>query len=140
MEVVELPLGYVNKLASQIISISALLGGFSLTVLVMLIDRKGPQRLMKNIFRLAAFSTCSFLVAIFGMTNILMMTTEGFPFPVEESDIAFPRLAGTLAFFLGIIGVLAIVSALGWTQSKGLGIFTTIIGGLSLLFILAMLT
>lgn len=137
---IELSLEYLNKVANQTIFISALLGGFSLTVLVLLLENEKNSRLMVNIFRLATTATGAFLVAIFAMTKILMMTTKGYPFEVQASQLTLPKIVGALTFLAGIISVIAIVALSGWSKSKKMGRFTTAIGGITLLFVLMMLS
>lgn len=136
---IELSLEYMNKLASQTQFISALLCGFSLTVLILLFEKKDSDKININIFRFSIISTGAFLVSIFAMTNILLMTTEGFPLKVESSDLKFPRVLGVSSFFTGIISIAIIISLLGWTKSKKLGLFSTTIGILTLILIILML-
>ncbi len=50
---VEIPLEYMNKLANQMFFVSALLGGFSFSTIMMLIERNTTDRLMISMFRLA---------------------------------------------------------------------------------------
>jgi hypothetical protein len=136
---IELPLDYMNKLASQTQFISALLCGFSLTVLVLLFEKKNSDRVMINIFRFAILATGAFLVSIFSMTNIYIVTIEGYPFQTKSSDLVLPRILGVVSFFIGIISITIIISLFGWTKSKSLGQFSTAIGVLTLIFILLML-
>lgn len=136
---IELPLEYMNKLANQIILISALLGGFSLAVIATLLESQGNNRMVNNIFRIATMSTAFFLVAIFSMTNILMRTTEGFPFELDTQELNLSRIIGTLSFFLGILGLIALVGMSGWTKSKRMGIFTTAIGILAFVLMSVMM-
>jgi len=51
-----------------------------------------------------------------------------------------PRVVGVIAFFLGIISLLAMISMSGWTKSKRMGRFTTILGIITLILILLMTT
>ena len=134
----DLPFDYLNTLAHQTILINALLGGFSLTVLVLLFEDKSSTKLMFHIFRLATISTAFFLVSIFAMTNILMLTTKGYPMPVESDELILSRLIGTVSFLLGIISVLALVALSGWTKSNSLGRFTTAVASIALILILMM--
>jgi hypothetical protein len=135
----EIPLDYLNKVANQTFFVSALLGGFSLSTIIMLIDNPTADRLRNNMLRLATVAASSFLVSIFSMTKILMMTTEGFPIAVEYSDLATPRIIGLITFLLGILSMMGLISLSGWTKSKSLGIYTTIIGIISTILILTML-
>jgi len=69
-----------------------------------------------------------------------MMTTKGYPIAVDYSDLATPRIIGLITFFIGILSMMGLISLSGWTKSKNLGIFTTIIGlvGTILIFIMMM--
>ncbi len=137
---IELSLEYMNKIASQIQFISALLCGFSLTVLVLLFEKKDSDKTMINIFRFSIVATGAFLVSIFAMTNIFMMTTEGFPFNVESNDLVLPRVLGISSFLIGIISITSIISLFGWTKSKKMGQFSTAIGILTFILIVLMVT
>lgn len=134
----EVPIEYMNKLANQVFFVSALLGGFSLSAIIMLIDNKDSSKLMINLFRLGTVATASFLVCIFSMTKMLMMTTEGYPVEVSYSDLATPRTIGLIAFIMGIISMMGLISLSGWTKSKSLGIFTTVLGIIATIFIILM--
>ena len=97
---IELSLEYTNKLANQSIFISALLCGFSLTVLVLLLEYNDKSKLKASMFRFATVATGAFLIAIFAMTKIIMMTTPGYPFEFEISELTMPRLVGGIMFFI----------------------------------------
>ena len=135
---VELSLEYSNHLAQQSIFICALMCGFSLTILVLLLDSNESGRLHKAMFRSATIATCTFIIAILAMTNILMKTTKGYPFPIAPEDLVIPRLIGGTMFYIGITAVIVIVSLSGWKKSKGMGWFTTICGVITFLFFLVM--
>jgi len=137
---IEISLEYWNKLADQIIMISSLLAGFSIAVVANFLVSETNNRLMRNIMKFAVTAASFFLIALFSMTKILMMTTEGFPFKVSGDDLMFPKLIGGISFFIGIISLITMVSLSGWTKSKKLGRFTTVIGILALILILFMLT
>ena len=94
---------------------------------------------MLNIFRLAILATGAFLISIFSMTNIFMMTTEGYPFEVKNEDLTWLRALGALSYLIGIICITLILALFGWTRSKGLGWFSTTVGLLSLILILMMM-
>ena len=136
---VELSFEYMNKLASQTQFIGALLCGFSLTVLVLLFEKQDSNKIHINIFRFSIISTSAFLVSIFAMSNIVMVTTEGFPFKVENSDLVLPRVLGIISFLIGMTSITIIISLFGWTKSKKLGLFSTTVGILTLILMVLML-
>ena len=81
-----------------------------------------------------------FLTTVFAMTHLLLKTTVGYPYKVVDNDLMLPRVVGEIAFFLGIISLLAMISISGWTKSKRMGRFTTILGIITLILILLMTT
>jgi len=135
----ELSLEYWNELAHQLLLISSLLSGFSIAVVANLLVYKSKSRITINILKTATIAAGCFLIAVFALFNIMMMTTKGYPFKVVENDLTLPRIIGVLTFVLGIISLSVVISLAGWTKSKSTGIFTTIVGFLTLVAIITML-
>ena len=136
----EITFEYWNEIADQILTISALLGGFSIAIVANLLVSNTNTKLFKNIMIVSALASCFFLITVFSMNNILMKTTIGNPLKIIESDLIFPRRVGIIFFTLGVISLTAMISLAGWTKSKKTGIFTTILGILTLILILIMAT
>lgn len=136
----EMSFEYWNKLADQIILISSLLGGFSIAVIANFLVSDTNTRLTSNIMKAAVLAASFFLVSVFAMTKILMMTTDGFPLKMTEGDLRIPSIIGGMTFLFGIISLITMISLSGWTKSKKMGRFTTAIGILTLILILIMLT
>ena len=137
---IELTFEYWNKLADQTIMISSLLGGFSIAMIANLLVSEVNTRLSRNIMLASTFAASFFLVTVFAMTKLLMMTTEGYPMEVTESNLILPRIVGAISFFFGIISLISMISLAGWTKSKKMGRLTTTVGILAFLLILIMLT
>ena len=127
---------YLNKIANNLIVISSLLSGFSIAVMANLLVNKSDNRILNNILKVTTIAAASFLVTVFAMTKILMMTTEGYPLEITQNDLTLPKLTGFLSFFLGIISLSILIALSGWTKSRRIGIFTTIIGILTFLMII----
>ena len=136
----ELTFEYWNKLAEQIITISSLLGGFSIAVIANFLVSDLNTKLSKSIMAVSTLAASFFLITVFAMTNLLMKTTVGYPFKVVDNDLMLPRVVGMITFFIGIISLVALISMSGWTKSKKMGRFTTILGTITLLLILLMIT
>ena len=137
---IELTFEYWNKFAEQTITISSLLGGFSIAVIANFLVSDLNTKLSKSIMAVSTLAASFFLITIFAMTNLLMKTTVGYPFKVVDNDLMLPRVVGVIAFFIGIISLVALISMSGWTKSKKMGRFTTILGTITLLLILLMIT
>jgi len=73
----EMTLEYWNSLADQTMLISALLGGFSIAIVANIIVSDKNNKLTNRLLKTATVSASCFLVSVFAMTKILMMTTEG---------------------------------------------------------------
>lgn len=136
----ELTFEYWNKLADQTITISSLLGGFSIAVIANFLVSETKTRLKNNIMAASTLAASFFLITVFSMTKLLMMTTDGYPNNVIDNDLLLPRIIGVIAFLFGVISLLTMVSMAGWTKSRKMGIFTTTVGILTFLIITMMLT
>ena len=88
---------YWNKLADQTITISSLLGGFSIAVIANILISETNTRLLKNIMIAATLAASFFIVTVFAMTKLLMMTTNGYSMKLTESDLMFPSIVGTIS-------------------------------------------
>jgi hypothetical protein len=136
----EISFEYLNKVANQIIVISSLLGGFSIAVTANFLVSDLNTRLSNNIMKASVLAACLFLVSIFAMTKVLMMTTDGFPLKITEGDIKIVSTIGGITLLLGILSLIAIIAMAGWSKTKKMGIFTTIVGILTFIIILILLT
>ena len=131
----ELSFDYWNTLASQLILTCAFLTGFSIAVTANLLINKKSNKLYNSILRAATLSAGSFLITVFALTNILLKTTEGYPFEVTQSDINTPRIIGMFTYVIGILALLTVIGLSGWTKSKGTGIFTTVVSAITLIMV-----
>ncbi len=137
---IEITFEYLNKLASQITTISSLLGGFSIAIIANFLVSDTKTRLTNKIMGTSIFAASFFLVTLFAMTKVLMMTTEGYPMKVLINDLTPYRTIGVISFLFGVISLLTMISMSGWTKSKRMGIFTTIVGVMTLILILIITT
>ncbi|MEL6672433.1 MAG: hypothetical protein AAFR61_09580 [Bacteroidota bacterium] len=132
----EISLNYFNSLARQIITISSLLGGFSIAVIANLLVSGASTKLHKAIVASSTLAACFFLITVFAMTSVLLKTTEGYPHAISKSSLELPNVIGAITFYLGIISLLAIISLSGWTKSKRMGWFSTTVGVITLISII----
>lgn len=134
-------LEYWNSLANQLILISSLLSGFSIAIVANLIVSEKNDNLTNRLLKTATISGGCFLVSVFAMTKISMITTSGgYLKNVTENNFIIPRIIGMTTFLIGLFALTTLISLSGWTKSKKVGIFTTTIGIITLLLILTTLT
>ncbi len=130
-------LEYWNTLANQTILISALLSGFSIAIVANILVSDKNDKLINRILKLGTISAGCFLVSVFAMTQISMITTPGgYIKNVTINDFLIPRIIGLFTFMIGLLALSAIISLSGWVKSKRTGIFTSTIGILTLILIL----
>ena len=129
---------YWNKLANQVGTISSLLGGFSIAVVANILVSEGKGKLHKYIMVASTLAACFFLITVFSMTNLFLKTTPGYPIKLVEGDLIFPRAIGFLSFISGVISLITLIALAGWTKSKKIGRFTTVIGIVTLILMLMM--
>lgn len=99
----EVSLEYWNHLASQSILICSLFSGFSIAVLANLIVYDVENRFVDYTLKAAAIAAGSFLVSVFAFTDLLMMTSPGYPMKLVDGDLMFPRIVGVISLMIGII-------------------------------------
>ncbi len=136
---IELSFEYWNQLAAHTINICSLLAGFSIAVIISLLVYEKNSKIITAILMLATVAASCFLSTLFAMTQILMKTTPGFPFPVEDKVFFWPRALGMFSYVIGIIALLLVIALSGWTKSKQIGMFTSVVSFIAFVFIAIML-
>ncbi|WP_459211689.1 hypothetical protein [Aquimarina rhabdastrellae] len=132
----EMTLEYWNALANQTLLISSLLSGFSITVVISILVTDNDSKVINRILKLATISSGCFLVTVFAMTQISMITTPGgYIKNITTDDFLVPRVIGIFTFMIGLFSISGILALSGWVKSRKTGIFTTIVGILTLLLI-----
>ncbi|WP_299901315.1 hypothetical protein [uncultured Aquimarina sp.] len=137
----EMTLEYWNELGKQTLLITSLLSGFSITVVANLLVADKNDKLTNRILKSATLAAGCFLVSVFAMVNIVMTTTPGgYIKDVSLNDFQVARVVGMITFIIGLFSLTTMIALSGWTKSKRVGLFTTIIGILTLLLIFITMT
>lgn len=137
----EITLEYWNELGKQTLLVSSLLSGFSIAVVSNLLVSDKTDKLTKSILKTATLSSGCFLISVFSMVHIIMTTTPGgYIQNVSIENFQVARVIGVIAFMVGLFALSGMIALSGWTKSKKTGIFTTIIGILTLVLIFITMT
>ncbi|GAB1308584.1 hypothetical protein KH5_12670 [Urechidicola sp. KH5] len=137
----EITLEYWNELAKQTLLITSLLSGFSITVVASLLVSDKNDKLTNRILKSATLSAGCFLVTVFAMVDIIMTTTPGgYIKNVSIKDFQITRIVGILTFMIGLFSLSVMIGLSGWTKSRKVGRFTSIIGILTLILIFITMT
>ena len=132
---IELSTTYLRELAIQTVFVSAFLGGFSASILGTLILSKNEHKLLKYVIVGTSLSAIAFVLCVFASTQIIMITTPDYPFEVDKSEFDLPRVVIALAFYIGILALMFVLSISGWIYSKRVGIATSVLGIIGLILI-----
>ena len=127
---------YLNAISNQLILISSLMSGFSIAILANLLTDKTKNKTINCIFKLTSFAAGCFLVTLFSLTKIIKMTTKGYKYEVTQENFEFTSSLASITFLIGILTLSTVIALSGWIKSKKTGIFTTIVGFTTLLFVL----
>lgn len=96
----EITFEYWNKLADQIVTISSLLAGFSIAVIANILVSDIGTKLMKRIMVAASLAASCFLVTVFAMTKLLLMSTGWISIGSGRSSAVISENTGDDCLFL----------------------------------------
>lgn len=113
------------------------MSGFSIAILANLLTYKTVNRVSIYLFRLTSVAAGCFLVTVFALTKIIKMTTKGYEYETTVEDYTFASNLASSTFLIGILTLSAVIALSGWIKSMKTGIFTTVVGFLTLLSILS---
>ena len=131
---------YLNSVVNQLILVASLLAGFSIAIVANLLTDKTESKIHNRIFKVTILTASCFLVSVFGMTKLVMMTTKGYPKNLSPITLEISNQISAISFLLGIVFLCIDIGLFGWTKSKKMGRFTTLVGILTFLLILLTLT
>ncbi|MBN8528405.1 MAG: hypothetical protein J0M36_04130 [Caulobacterales bacterium] len=122
---------YLAAWAAQIGALSAFMGGFASTILVMLLTHDSRRWAVKWAAGLSALSAVAFIVAAVATTTLVAGSHAEAPASVARQAAHGPaRLMAVLFFSLGAYGLIAAIGCAGWVRSKRMGWATTVVAGL----------
>ena len=137
----EITLEYWNELAKQTLLVSSLISGFSIAIVSNLLVSDKNDKLTNRILKTATLSAGCFLVTVFAMVHIVMATTPGgYVQNVSVDDFLTARIIGMVTFMIGLFSLSTMIALSGWTKSKKVGWFTTVVGVLTILLIFITMT
>lgn len=112
--------------ATQIGGLSAFMGGFAATMLVMLLTHDSRGRPVQWAAGLSALSAVAFVVAAVATTTLVAGSHPDAPAAVARQAAQGPaRAMAALFFSLGAYGLIAAIGCAGWVRSKRMGWATT---------------
>lgn len=117
---------HINNLTNQSILISALLCGFSMLVLILLLNDNEKSRLKTSMFISSAIASTTFLIVILADYALLRISTPN-SYSSNSSIDTLQAISG-ISFAFGFLSLIFLIAYSGWSKSKTVGIFTTIIG------------
>jgi hypothetical protein len=132
----ELPNAFLREVGIQSLLIGVFLGGISVSILGNLIVSDNNGKLIKVLIIGLTISSLSFIMTIMSSYELILILTEGW---VEEVNPQILRQTGKpiwISLFLGLFSLIFVISLSGWLKGRKLGIITTILGIITLLFLI----
>ncbi len=131
----EIPSVVIASLARQLAFVSAVVGGFAITYLAVLLSMADRRRIIGVAAGFAMFCAANLLVCALAWSLYAGMyeaKPTGFTVPVAEFQTKLRWLNGALV--AGLVCFLAALGLGGWIRSRSLGVVTT---GFALLALIA---
>lgn len=127
---------FLATLGGQVGSLSAFLGGFAATFLVMLLTSDTPSKAARFAVVASALAAVAFIVSAVATTTLVAGAHPDAPAAIaQDAAEGVSRLLVSLCFALGNYALLTAIGCSGWLRSKKLGIATTglaLLGGLGI--------
>lgn len=131
----DLPDTFLREIGVQSLLMSTFLGGISVSILgnLMVSDKNG--KLIKVLIIGLSISSLSFILSILSSFELILILTEGYNEEVNSEMLTDNmRIVGRTTL-IGLFSLISVISLSGWMKGKKLGIITTILGIITLLFI-----
>lgn len=136
----ELSFEYLHTMSSQVILICTFLAGFSATILSSFVTQKQHSRIRNVIILSLLIATCTMLISMFYLTNIFILTTPGYPQKVSIEALSQQLTICMIFFVFGIAAFLLFISLTGWLNSRNMGMVTSVLGAVTFIFVLSILS
>ena len=121
----------MNELFRQLAFITAILGGFAITFLSVLLTAPATQRLVNRVAGVTAASAVCFVLSALGSTfSAVIASNAGDSLPREVEALHEPL---SLLFLAGTVLLFVVLGMSGWMRSRPLGIATSVIAALGLI-------
>jgi hypothetical protein len=133
----ELKSSYVLAVAEHLSFVSAFLGGVSATILFSLIIFSSPKRTVSLVIAASALAACSLLVAVISAWRLSIGLHPDLPFDPDPNKLHILWNSMISGYSLGILSLICCIGLSGWIRSKKLGIITSIIAIIVIIFFLS---
>lgn len=129
---------YVLDVAEQMSLVGVFLGGISVTLLITLIVFASPRKLISWIISISALAACGLLISVVASLRLIIALHPEFPSPETTSPSEMKLLwnAMILGYGMGVLGLAISVGLSGWLRSLTVGLITTTVAIITLLFFL----
>lgn len=122
------------ELYGQLAGVSAVLGGFAITFLALLLGHQERSRRLNAAIAVTTFAAASLLVSALGWTLMSSFLTQvGNQSPNTMSDdpavgwVASGHQTLSLTFICGLVFLFAMLGLSGWLRSRALGVMSTVV-------------
>ena len=136
----ELPNAFLREVGIQSLLIGVFLGGISVSILGNLIVSDNNGKLIKVLIIGLSISSLSFLLTIISSFELILILTEGWDEDVNSQVLGRTMRPIWMSFYLGLFSLICVISISGWLKGRKLGIITTILGIITLLFLILIMT
>ena len=131
---------FFREVGVQSLLVGIFLGGISVSILGNLIVSDNNGKLIKVLIIGLSISSLSFLLTIISSFELILILTEGWDEDVNSQVLGRTMRPIWMSFYLGLFSLICVISISGWLKGRKLGIITTILGIITLLFLILIMT
>lgn len=131
---------FLREVGVQSLLVGIFLGGISVSILGNLIVSNNNGKIIKILIIGLSISSLSFLLTILSSFELILILTEGSNQEVNSQILKQTTRPVWMSLYLGLFSLISVISLSGWLKGKKLGMITTILGIITILFIILIMT
>lgn len=131
---------FLREVGVQSLLVGIFLGGISVSILGNLIVSNNNGKIIKILIIGLSISSLSFLLTILSSFELILILTEGSNEEVNSQILKQTTRPVWMSLYLGLFSLISVISLSGWLKGKKLGMITTILGIITILFIILIMT
>ncbi len=117
---------YLSAIATQIATMSSVLGGFAITFFVTLLVLTEVSRPARAAIAASAIAAVLFIASVGASVDIIISSHPAAPASVAQKDIDYARMVSVLSFTGAIFALSGAIGISGWIRSRAIGIITSL--------------